>query len=217
MASVAQKIVAGPLAAVGSIGAVVTCPNFARRMETEGVGAVQKTAGKYKRTVTPWKEPGEEELAKLQEDVDVVQKHFVAHIEKYRGDRIPNLEEVATGEVWYGEDAKEKGLVDQIGTSEDYLADKMEAGCEVMQVEEIQKKKVPSWRSMLRSTVAGSDPIDAAVGSLGRPTPMLEYLGATMDQSIDDIDAMENIMTGMKHLSTEERHGLLKVLLRMER
>ena len=32
-----------------------------------------------------------------------------------------NIDDIATGEHWYGIDAKEKGLVDHIATSEDYI------------------------------------------------------------------------------------------------
>ena len=68
-------------------------------MKAEGVSVIQQTAGKYKRTVTPWKEPDTEELFKLQQDVDTIQKHFVSHVAKYRGSRIHDMDEVATGEV----------------------------------------------------------------------------------------------------------------------
>jgi serine protease SohB len=39
-----------------------------------------------------------------------------------------DIEQVATGEHWYGVQAQEKGLVDEVGTSDDLLLNLMEAG-----------------------------------------------------------------------------------------
>lgn len=220
MASVAQKVCAGPLAAVGSIGVVATMPNFARRMEDEGVGAVQKTAGRYKRTVTPWKEPGVEELAKLQEDVNIVQKHFVSHLERYRGDKIADLAGVATGEIWYGEDAVGRGLVDEIRTSEDYIAEKIDEGCEVVHVKKIVKRKM-SWLSKFGSAVAQDGRLSAA-DDFWRPTPMFEHVGASMgeDDNLDGengLGALDDIIRAVEFLPSQERRDLLQVLFRSGR
>jgi len=126
MASVAQTIYAAPFAAIGSIGVVASMPNVATRMKEEGLKMIQSTAGKYKRTVTPWKEPTDQELEKLQDDIDTIQKHFVSHVGSHRGDeRLPDPTDVATGEVWYGKDALEKGLIDGIQTSEQYIQSKI--------------------------------------------------------------------------------------------
>jgi ClpP class serine protease len=37
-----------------------------------------------------------------------------------------DIEQVATGEHWYGTQAQEKGLVDEVGTSDDLLLNLME-------------------------------------------------------------------------------------------
>ena len=36
-----------------------------------------------------------------------------------------DIEAVATGEIWYGSEALERGLVDALGTSEAYLVERM--------------------------------------------------------------------------------------------
>jgi len=59
-------------------------------------------------------------LDKLQEDLSKVHEAFKAHIARWR--KMVDVEEVGTGEVWQGREAKALGLVDEVMTSEEYLA-----------------------------------------------------------------------------------------------
>mmetsp|Transcript_646 Transcript_646/g.1965 ORF Transcript_646/g.1965 Transcript_646/m.1965 type:complete len:600 (-) Transcript_646:78-1877(-) len=173
MACTASRILCSPFAAIGSIGVVTSTPNVAKRLESEGLSVVQKTAGKYKRTVTPWKEPEPEELEKLQRDVDDVQRLFVGHIMMRRGDNIPgDVDEVATGEVWFGSDALDRGLVDEIMTSEEYIQNKIHDGCEVLKLRRVvERKSLPSLFSR------GMD----ADEMMRRTSPMLHKAGSLGD------------------------------------
>ena len=59
-------------------------------------------------------------LEKLQEDLSKVHEAFKAHIARWR--EMVDVEVVGTGEVWQGREAKALGLVDEVMTSEEYLA-----------------------------------------------------------------------------------------------
>ena len=77
------------------------------------------TAGEYKRTVSLFGEitpKGEEKFVERLSDTHILFKNFV---HKFR----PTLDisKVATGEYWFGEEAKDLGLVDEIKTSDEYL------------------------------------------------------------------------------------------------
>jgi serine protease SohB len=219
MASVANKIYAAPFAAIGSIGVVASTPNVARRMKDEGVSVIQQTAGKYKRTVTPWKEPEQEELDKLQEDVDTIQKHFVSHVAMYRGDRIADATEIATGEVWYGADALEKGLVDELMTSEEYIQSRIEGGCEVLHVKKVSPRMpIPWWLSASGNTSHGM--LGSTPGSWN--LPMLQNLnGAFFGEESGQDASDEEFSIGqlsriVESLPSRQRRDLVKALLRQE-
>jgi serine protease SohB len=140
MASVADKIIAAPFALIGSIGVVAGIPNFHRVLQKHEVDYHLFTAGKYKRTVTPFSEVTDEGKQKLQDDLTAIHEAFKQLIKAGR----PNvdIEEIATGEYWLASQAKEKGLVDEIMTSDDYLCSKLD-DCEIIEIKtEIEQNRL---------------------------------------------------------------------------
>jgi serine protease SohB len=119
MASLANKIIAAPFAIVGSIGVLAQLPNFNRFLEERGIDFEQVTAGKYKRTLTMFGKNTEADREKTREDLEEVHRLFKGAVTEHR----PGLEieRVATGEYWYGTRALELGLIDELGSSDDYL------------------------------------------------------------------------------------------------
>lgn len=119
MACIANEIVSAPFAVLGSIGVVAQVPNFNRLLKEHNIDFELYTAGQYKRTVTMFGENTEEGKAKFEEELQqthVLFKHFV---EKYRPQL--NVDKVATGEHWYGQDSLDLNLVDKLQTSDEYL------------------------------------------------------------------------------------------------
>jgi serine protease SohB len=140
MASVADKIIAAPFALIGSIGVVAGIPNFHRVLQKHEVDYHLFTAGKYKRTVTPFSEVTDEGKQKLQDDLTAIHEAFKQLIKDGRPD--VDIEEVATGEYWLASKAKEKGLVDEIMTSDDYLCSKLD-DCEIIEIKtEIEQNRL---------------------------------------------------------------------------
>jgi serine protease SohB len=119
MACVADRIIAAPFAAVGSIGVVAQLPNFHRVLERNGVDFELLTAGEYKRTLTLFGENTEAGRDKLREQLEDTHALFKDFIKEYRP--TVDLARVATGEYWHGRQALDLGLVDEIKTSDDYL------------------------------------------------------------------------------------------------
>jgi serine protease SohB len=119
MSCVASQIIAAPFAIIGSIGVVAQVPNFHRILKKNDVDFKEYTAGEYKRTVSLLGEitpKGEAKFIDQLESTHLLFKKFVS-------ENRPQLDiaKVATGEYWYGEDAKTLGLVDKLQTSDDYL------------------------------------------------------------------------------------------------
>lgn len=121
MACVASRIYAAPFAILGSIGVLAQIPNFHRMLDSHGVEFEQVTAGKYKRTVTMFGQNTDEDRAKLKQELEDVHTLFKAAVHRFRPQL--DLETVATGEHWYGAQALELDLADELKTSDELLAE----------------------------------------------------------------------------------------------
>ena len=119
MACVADKIVAAPFAIVGSIGVLAQLPNFHRLLDKVGVDWEQHSAGEYKRTVTMFGENGEKERAKLNLELQETHVLFRDFVSEHRSKL--DIDKVSTGEHWYGKQAIDLNLVDELITSDEYL------------------------------------------------------------------------------------------------
>ena len=131
MACVADKIVASPFAVLGSIGVISDVPNVYERLKNEGIEFATITAGKYKRTITPTKKITKEDLIKTTKDIEDVLTLFKGFVSTNRPSL--NIDEVATGETWFGPDAMKRGLCDELKTSDDVLLD-LVSTCEIFSV-----------------------------------------------------------------------------------
>jgi len=132
MACVADRIVASPFAALGSIGVVTEIPNVYERLTREGLQFNTITAGSYKRTLTPFKKTEQDDILKVTAELEEVLALFKQFASRHR----PSLdvEAVATGEVWFGPDALERGLCDEIKTADDVLLDFLENNAEIFSI-----------------------------------------------------------------------------------
>lgn len=119
MACIADKIVAAPFAIVGSIGVVAQLPNFSRLLKKNDIDFEMFTAGEYKRTVTMFGHNSAKAKDKFREDLEETHVLFKNHVTNFRPS--VNIEEVATGDTWYGQEALKNNLIDELGTSDDYL------------------------------------------------------------------------------------------------
>jgi serine protease SohB len=77
------------------------------------------TAGRYKRTLTMFGENTDEGRSKLKHELEEVHDLFKQEIAERRPQ--VELDRVATGEHWYGKQALELRLVDELATSDDWL------------------------------------------------------------------------------------------------
>jgi serine protease SohB len=119
MACIANKILAAPFAIIGSIGVIVQLPNFNRVLKKKDIDFEMHTAGEFKRTITMFGENTDEGREKLQEEIEDIHQHFKTLITEHRPQI--NIQQVATGEHWLGQEALALQLVDEIKTSDDYL------------------------------------------------------------------------------------------------
>ncbi len=137
MACIADKILAAPFAIVGSVGVVAELPNFNRLIKKFDVDYDIYTAGEFKRTVTILGENTEEGKKKFTEEIEETHQLFKELVATNRPQL--EIEKIATGEHWYGSQAINLKLVDELKTSDDYLFNAAKEA-ELFQVE-FEKKR----------------------------------------------------------------------------
>lgn len=159
MACAANSVVATPFSMVGSIGVLTSTPNFSRVLKRHEIDWIQITAGKWKRTVDPLSEVTEEARAKAQQDVQTIHEAFKGMVQQQRNSL--DVDEVATGEVFLGAEAMQRGLVDRLATSDEVLEEFMKVS-DVIQVSIAPKKK-----GALRELLEGrAEAAEGAIASL---------------------------------------------------
>ena len=131
MACIANQILAAPFAILGSIGVVAEIPNVHRLLKKNEIDYEVLTAGAYKRTMTVFGENTDQAREKFVDDLEDVHTLFKEFVSEHRPEI--DIEEVSTGEAWFGRRALEKKLVDELVTSDEYLVSKCESS-DVFQV-----------------------------------------------------------------------------------
>lgn len=139
MACVADRVVASKFAIIGSIGVIAQLPNFNKLLKKHDIDWEQHTAGQFKRTLTVFGENNDEGRQKFREELEEVHKLFKAFVQEHRTEL--DLDKVATGEYWYGTQALELKLVDELQTSDDLLL-KANQDKKIFQVKYTQKKNL---------------------------------------------------------------------------
>ncbi|RUO77133.1 protease SohB [Idiomarina seosinensis] len=119
MACVGHKIYAAPFAFIGSIGVVAQVPNVHRWLKNHDIDFEQITAGEFKRTLTIFGENTDEGRRKFKKDLEAIHTQFKSFVQDNRP--ALDIDKIATGEVWSGQEAKQLGLVDELITSDAWL------------------------------------------------------------------------------------------------
>lgn len=119
MACIADKIIAAPFSMLGSIGVVAQIPNFHRLLKKNEIDVEIHTAGEYKRTLTMFGENTDKAREKFGDELDDVHTLFKEFVSQNRP--VVDIDNVATGEAWFGTRALERKLVDELRTSDEYI------------------------------------------------------------------------------------------------
>lgn len=142
MACVGDRIVAAPFAIIGSIGVIAQIPNFNRWLTDKHIDFEMHTAGDYKRTLTVFGENTEAGREKFREELEDTHGLFKQFVSRYRPDL--DINAVATGEHWYGSQALDKGLVDELATSDDVMLSAARDGRDVFEISLSQRQNLVS-------------------------------------------------------------------------
>lgn len=125
IACAADEIYALNTSVVGSIGVIGGMLNFHELLKNNGVKFIQMKAGEDKSLISPFLEPKEEAVQKLQGQLlEPTHNIFQNWVSSRRGDRLPeDKSEIFSARIWVGERAvaEKTGLVDGIGDMQSVL------------------------------------------------------------------------------------------------
>lgn len=128
LGAIGSKIVAEPMAEVGSIGVYTILASQVEANREEGLDIRVVRAGEFKAMGHPDDPVTEKALQVTQASVDKAYDAFLDHASNHRGIKKETFrEKAAEGRVFVGEDARVVGLVDEIMVFDDLL-DRLEAG-----------------------------------------------------------------------------------------
>ncbi|MCX6005606.1 MAG: signal peptide peptidase SppA [Chloroflexi bacterium] len=111
----ADKIVALPSTLTGSIGVISEIPNLKGLFDKLGIQMEIIKAGKYKDMYSGFHELTSEERGIVQKTTDQMYQQFIKTVAQGRNIDEVKVKEMATGQLFTGLEAKELGLVDEIG------------------------------------------------------------------------------------------------------
>ena len=111
----ADKIVALPGTLTGSIGVIAQIPNLKGLFDKLGIEMQTFTAGEHKDMYAGYRNLTPEEQEIMQNLVDGYYEQFIAVVAESRGMNKEEVRNLATGQLYTGVEAKELGLVDELG------------------------------------------------------------------------------------------------------
>ncbi|MBI5748908.1 MAG: signal peptide peptidase SppA [Nitrospinae bacterium] len=122
IACAANRVFANPGTITGSIGVIMAFSNFEELMKKLGLKTTVIKSGKFKDVGSPVRELTEEERKILQGVSDDIHGQFIEAVAKGRNLKMESVKELADGRIFSGRQAKESGLIDDLGTLEDAIS-----------------------------------------------------------------------------------------------
>jgi protease-4 len=119
IASPATKIIANPGTLTGSIGVIMEIPNISGLMDKLGIKTEVVKSGRHKDIASIFRGIGKEEREILQGVLDNVHSQFIKAVAEGRNMLPSDVEKIADGRVFTGEQALKEGLIDELGDLED--------------------------------------------------------------------------------------------------
>src|SRR5690625_5011534 len=162
-----DKIFAEPTTITGSIGVFGMLPNIKGLADKIGINAQQVTTNDNAILFSVFEEMTESQEEYIRENILEVYDLFKKRVADGRGMTLDEVEEIAQGRVWTGEEALSLGLVDALGG----LDAALQYAAEQVDLENYQIKEYPEFnidlQRMLRSygiTQTADDFVKEAVG-----------------------------------------------------
>jgi len=151
IACASDRIVANPGTITGSIGVIMQFSNLEELLKKIGVKGVVLKSGEHKDIGSPFREMTPEEKGIMQEVLDNVHQQFIQAVADGRKLERSKVAQIADGRILTGEQAKNLGLVDQLGN----LQDTIDVTAKMVGIEGkpnvlYPKRKISIWELLMR-------------------------------------------------------------------
>ena len=173
-----DRIFAEPTTITGSIGVFGIQFDVQKLANNFGITFDSVKTGKFADALTISRPKTPEELAVLQRMVDWIYSEFIGKVAEARKLEPAKVEEIAQGRVWSGSEAKELGLVDEIGglnTAIAYAAEKAGLSANYRLVEYPRQKELIE---AIQDFLAGAAPRYA------RSTKLTDQIAARIESEL---------------------------------
>ena len=120
VASAADYVVASPVSLTGSVGVTASYLEFSQLLQKYGVNYERLVSGENKDIGSPYRNLTEQEAAIMLEEVGKLHEYFLNSVKENRKLTDPAaIKKIATARVFLGSEAKDLGLVDELGGKEE--------------------------------------------------------------------------------------------------
>jgi protease-4 len=122
IACAAQKILANPGTITGSIGVIAQFVSYEQLLKWAKLDVEVIKSGEFKDVGSPFKKMTETEKQYMQQLIDNVYSQFKLAVSKARGIDSKEMDKIADGRIFTGEQAKNLKLIDELGTLSDAIS-----------------------------------------------------------------------------------------------
>ncbi|MFX0555381.1 signal peptide peptidase SppA [Maribacter sp. CXY002] len=143
IAAGADKIFAEPTTITGSIGVFGTIPNINKLAADIGINAEQVGTNKNSIDYSLFEPMTDAFRNQVQEGIEDTYNTFLERVAAGRKISMEQVDEMAQGRVWSGVQAREIGLVDELGTLEDAISE----AANMAKLEDYGIRKYPKYKS----------------------------------------------------------------------
>ena len=185
IAAGADKIYAEPTTITGSIGVFGTIPNINELAANIGINAEQVGTNKNSVDYSLFEPMTENFRNIVQEGIEQTYETFLERVAQGRNITMAQADSMAQGRVWSGVDAKNLGLVDELGNLDDAIA----AAAELAEIESYGIKKYPKYKTGFEKFMEDMSGAKSKIGQrfikeeIGEETyDILKQIKSTMEQ-----------------------------------
>ncbi len=139
----ANKIFAEPTTITGSIGVFGIIPNINELAANIGINAEQVGTNKNSVDYSLFEPMSDEFRGFVKEGIEKTYDTFILKVSEGRNITVAQADSLAQGRVWSGTEARELGLVDELGGLEDAI----EAAAELANVDSYSIRKYPRYKT----------------------------------------------------------------------
>jgi protease-4 len=148
----ADRIFAQPTTITGSIGVFGMLPNVKDFADRIGINAEQVQTNKHSIPYSIFEPMSKDFKSVVQESIEQIYDTFISRVAKGRKMDVKEVDKIAQGRVWTGNQALKIGLVDELGSLEDAIA----YAAKITELKDYKIKNLPRYKKDLGKMLSNS-------------------------------------------------------------